>query len=283
MKISAGKIADAVALLCLDANRNLPPDVCAALAKAAQKEESELGRQMLERLEENARIAREERMPICQDTGMAVVFVELGQDLAIQGDLYAAINDGVARGYSEGYLRKSIVRHPLDRVNTGDNTPAIVHLRLVSGNKMKITLAPKGFGSENMGGIKMLKPSDGRKGVVDFVRTVVDTAGANPCPPIVVGVGLGGTMEYAAFLAKRALLREAGAPAQNPLDRDLEIELEREVNKLGIGPQGFGGTITAFAVHVESYPTHIAGLPVAVNLNCHAARHAEITLEGDIQ
>lgn len=283
MKISAGKIADAVALLCLDANRNLPPDVCAALAKAAQKEESELGRQMLERLEENARIAREERMPICQDTGMAVVFVELGQDLAIQGDLYAAINDGVARGYSEGYLRKSIVRHPLDRVNTGDNTPAIVHLCLVSGNKMKITLAPKGFGSENMGGIKMLKPSDGRKGVVDFVRTVVDTAGANPCPPIVVGVGLGGTMEYAAFLAKRALLREAGAPAQNPLDRDLEIELEREVNKLGIGPQGFGGTITAFAVHVESYPTHIAGLPVAVNLNCHAARHAEITLEGDIQ
>lgn len=283
MKISAGKIADAVALLCLDANRNLPPDVCAALAKAAQKEESELGRQMLERLEENARIAREERMPICQDTGMAVVFVELGQDLAIQGDMYAAINDGVARGYSEGYLRKSIVRHPLDRVNTGDNTPAIVHLCLVSGNKMKITLAPKGFGSENMGGIKMLKPSDGRKGVVDFVRTVVDTAGANPCPPIVVGVGLGGTMEYAAFLAKRALLREAGAPAQNPLDRDLEIELEREVNKLGIGPQGFGGTITAFAVHVESYPTHIAGLPVAVNLNCHAARHAEITLEGDIQ
>lgn len=283
MKISAGKIADAVALLCLDANRNLPPDVCAALAKAAQKEESELGRQMLERLEENARIAREERMPICQDTGMAVVFVELGQDLAIQGDMYAAINDGVARGYSEGYLRKSIVRHPLDRVNTGDNTPAIVHLRLVSGNKMKITLAPKGFGSENMGGIKMLKPSDGRKGVVDFVRTVVDTAGANPCPPIVVGVGLGGTMEYAAFLAKRALLREAGAPAQNPLDRDLENELEREVNKLGIGPQGFGGTITAFAVHVESYPTHIAGLPVAVNLNCHAARHAEITLEGDIQ
>lgn len=283
MKISAGKIADAVTLLCLDANRNLPPDVCAALAKAAQKEESELGRQMLERLEENARIAREERMPICQDTGMAVVFVELGQDLAIQGDLYAAINEGVARGYSEGYLRKSIVRHPLDRVNTGDNTPAIVHLRLVSGNKMKITLAPKGFGSENMGGIKMLKPSDGRKGVVDFVRTVVDTAGANPCPPIVVGVGLGGTMEYAAFLAKRALLREAGAPAQNPLDRDLEIELKREVNKLGIGPQGFGGTITAFAVHVESYPTHIAGLPVAVNLNCHAARHAEITLEGDIQ
>lgn len=283
MKISAGKIADAVALLCLDANRNLPPDVCAALAKAAQKEESELGRQMLERLEENARIAREERMPICQDTGMAVVFVELGQDLAIQGDMYAAINDGVARGYSEGYLRKSIVRHPLDRVNTGDNTPAIVHLCLVSGNKMKITLAPKGFGSENMGGIKMLKPSDGRKGVVDFVRTVVDTAGANPCPPIVVGVGLGGTMEYAAFLAKRALLREAGAPAQNPLDRDLENELEREVNKLGIGPQGFGGTITAFAVHVESYPTHIAGLPVAVNLNCHAARHAEITLEGDIQ
>lgn len=281
MKISSEKISETVARLCIEANRNLPADVCAALARAAEREESQLGRQMLASLEENARIARSEQMPICQDTGMAVVFVDLGQDLQVQGDIYAAINTGIAQGYTRGYLRKSIVRHPLDRTNTGDNTPAIVHLRLVPGSKLKITVAPKGFGSENMGGIKMLKPADGRKGVVDFVRSVVDSAGANPCPPVIVGVGLGGTMEYAAFLAKRALLRDAGAQAENPLDRELEKEIEQEVNSLGIGPQGFGGTVTAFAVHVESFPTHIAGLPVAVNLNCHAARHAEAILGGE--
>lgn len=281
MKISAGKIAGAVAQLCMQANRMLPGDVCAALARARAREESEIGRQILANLEENAKIARENQVPICQDTGMAVVFVELGQELKVEGDLYAAIDAGVARGYTEGYLRKSVVRHPLDRINTGDNTPAIVHLRLVPGDKMKIIVAPKGFGSENMGGLKMLKPSDGRKGVVDFVRSVVDTAGANPCPPIIVGVGLGGTMEYATFLAKRALLRKVGEPAEHPLDRELEVELEREINSLGIGPQGFGGIVTAFSVHVESYPTHIAGLPVAVNINCHAARHAEIILEGE--
>lgn len=283
MRISAGKISEAVAKLCLEANRVLPGDVCRALAKAAQTEESPIGRQMLASLEENARIAREEQMPICQDTGVAVVFVELGQDLRVDGDIYDAINQGVAKGYSEGYLRKSIVRHPLDRVNTGDNTPAIVHITLVPGDKLKITVAPKGFGSENMGGIKMLKPSEGRQGVIDFVRTVVDNAGANPCPPIIVGVGLGGTMEYAALLAKRALLRELGSRASNETDRELEIELEKEVNDLGIGPQGFGGTVTAFAVHVESYPTHIAGLPVAVNINCHAARHAETILAGEAE
>lgn len=281
MKISSEKISETVARLCIEANRNLPADVCAALSRAAEREESPLGRQMLASLEENACIARTEQMPICQDTGMAVIFVDMGQDLKVQGDIYAAINAGVAQGYHRGYLRKSIVRHPLDRTNTGDNTPAIVHLRLVPGSKLKITVAPKGFGSENMGGIKMLKPADGRKGVVDFVRSVVDSAGANPCPPVIVGVGLGGTMEYAAFLAKRSLLREAGAPAENPLDRELEKEIEQEVNSLGIGPQGFGGTVTAFAVHVESFPTHIAGLPVAVNLNCHAARHAEAILGGE--
>lgn len=281
MRIKAEKISDAVALLCIEANRNLPGDVCAALKEAAEKEESPVGRQMLDCLIENARIATTEQMPICQDTGMAVVFVDLGQELRVEGDLYAAINAGVAKGYKDGYLRKSIVRHPLDRVNTGDNTPAVVHLRLVPGDKMKITVAPKGFGSENMGGIAMLKPAQGRRGVVDFVTSVVNAAGANPCPPILVGVGLGGTMEYAAFLAKKALLRPVGEPASNPLDRELEAELDREVNALGIGPQGFGGRVTAFAVHVESYPTHIAGLPVAVNLNCHAARHKEIVLEGE--
>lgn len=279
--IRAERISDTIARLCIEANRVLPKDVCRALDRAAQGEESELGRQILASLQENARIARTEQMPICQDTGMAVVFVELGQDLKIEGDLYAAINAGVAQGYTQGYLRKSIVKHPLERENTGDNTPAIVHLRLVPGNKLKLTLAPKGFGSENMGGIAMLKPAQGRQGVVDYVCSVVEKAGANPCPPIIVGVGLGGTMEYAAYLAKRALLREVGAPAANPLDRELEIELTREVNNLGIGPQGFGGTVTAFAVHVESFPTHIAGLPVAVNINCHAARHAQLTLEGE--
>lgn len=279
--IKGERITQAVAQLFIRANRELPPDVCAALAQAAQREESPLGRQMLASLVENARLARTEQMAICQDTGMAVVFVELGRGLRVVGDLYEAINAGVAAGYREGYLRNSIVRHPLDRVNTGDNTPAVVHLLLTPGNKLKITAAPKGFGSENMGGIAMLKPAQGRQGVVDFVTGVVSAAGANPCPPVIVGVGLGGTMEYAAFLAKRALLREVGAPAANPLDRELEVELEREVNKLGIGPQGFGGRVTAFAVHVESYPTHIAGLPVAVNLNCHAARHQEIVLEGE--
>jgi fumarate hydratase subunit alpha len=281
MKISQEKITQAVAALCLEANRVLPKDVCAALVRAAKTEESEMGRQMLESLSENARIAKEESVPICQDTGITVVFVELGQKLQVEGDLYEAINHGVAQGYTEGHLRKSIVRHPLDRVNTGDNTPAIVHLTLVPGDKIKITVAPKGFGSENMGGIKMLKPSDGRQGVIDFVRSTVDNAGANPCPPIIVGVGLGGTMEFAALLAKRALLREVGAAARHPVDRELEIDLEREINSLGIGPQGFGGTVTAFSVHVESHPTHIAGLPVAVNINCHAARHAETILEGD--
>lgn len=281
MRIKAEKISAAVAQLCIEANRVLPEDVYTALAKAAETEESPVGRQMLSSILENARIARTEQMPICQDTGMAVVFVELGQELRVEGDLYEAINAGVAKGYTEGYLRKSVVRHPLDRVNTGDNTPAVVHLRLVPGNKMKITVAPKGFGSENMGGIAMLKPAQGRKGVVDFVTSVVEDAGANPCPPIIVGVGLGGTMEYATFLAKRALLREVGTPAANPLDRELELEISGEINKLGIGPQGFGGTVTAFAVHVESYPTHIAGLPVAVNINCHAARHKDIVLEGE--
>lgn len=281
MIIQSERITAAVAQLFINANRELPIDVFKAMEDAIGLEESPVGRQMLASLLENARIAATEKMPICQDTGMAVVFIELGQDLKIEGDLYAAIDRGVAEGYSHGYLRNSVVRHPLDRVNTGNNTPAVVHLRLVPGNKMKIIAAPKGFGSENMGGIAMLKPAQGRQGIIDYVTSVVNSAGANPCPPTIVGVGLGGTMEYAAFLAKRALLREVGLSAQNPIDMELEQELLTEINKLGIGPQGFGGRVTSFAVHVESFPTHIAGLPVAVNINCHAARHKEITLEGE--
>lgn len=281
MKIRGEIISEAVAKLFVEANQLLPDDVCTALAGAAKTEESPLGRQILASLQENAHLAREEGLPICQDTGLAVVFVELGQELKVEGDLYEAIDAGVAKGYTEGYLRKSAVRHPLDRVNTGDNTPAIVHLRLVPGDKMKITAVPKGFGSENMGGLAFLKPAQGRQGVVDYVLSVVEAAGANPCPPIIVGVGLGGTMEYSALLAKKALLREVGKPAIHPIDRELEIELVQKINELGIGPQGLGGRVTAFAVHVESYPTHIAGLPVAVNLNCHAARHREIILEGE--
>lgn len=281
MRIKTEAIIEAVAALFIAANRELPSDVYTALAKSVETEESPVGKQMLARILENARIAAAEKMPICQDTGMAVVFVELGQDLKVEGDLYAAINAGVAQGYARGYLRNSVVRHPLERVNTGDNTPAVIHLRLVPGAKMKIIAAPKGFGSENMGGVALLKPAQGRDGVIDYVVSVVESAGANPCPPTIVGVGLGGTMEYAAYLAKRALLREVGRSATNPLDRGLEEELMTEINRLGIGPQGFGGRVTAFAVHVESFPTHIAGLPVAVNINCHAARHKEIVLEGE--
>lgn len=281
MIIKAETITAAVAQLFIEANRDLPSDVYAALAAAAKSEESPIGRQMLTSILTNADLARTEQLPICQDTGMAVVFVELGQELKIEGDLYQAINQGVAKGYAEGYLRKSVVRHPLDRVNTGDNTPAIVHLSLAPGSKLKLTAVPKGFGSENMGGIALLKPAQGRQGIIDYVVSVVEAAGANPCPPVVVGVGLGGTMEYAAFLAKKALLREIGQQATNAHDRELETALAEEINRLGIGPQGFGGSVTAFAVHVESYPTHIAGLPVAVNLNCHAARHKEIVLEGE--
>jgi fumarate hydratase subunit alpha len=281
MKITAQRISSAIYDLCLEANHKLPKDVAEALARARRDEVSPLGKEILIQLEENARIAREEQVPICQDTGMVVVFAELGQGIQIEGDLYEAINSGVAQAYQEGFLRKSIVAHPLDRGNTGDNTPAVVHLSLVSGNKLRLVVAPKGFGSENMGGIAMLKPAQGKEGVVDFVVSVIDRAGANPCPPIIVGVGIGGTMEYAACLAKRALLRKIGSSARHPLDQELEQELLERINSLGIGPQGYGGRQTALAVHVESYPTHIAGLPVAVNLNCHAARHAETELEGE--
>lgn len=279
-EIAANVIAEAVARLCMEANFDLGRDVEQALERAVAAEESEVGQGVLQQILENARIARQEEMPICQDCGLAVVFLDLGQDVhVVGGDLYAAINEGVRRGYKEGYLRKSSVRQPFSaRVNTGDNTPAIIHTRIVPGEQVHITVAPKGGGSENMSRLAMLTPAAGRKGVADFVVKAVDEAGANPCPPIIVGVGVGGTMERVAYLAKHALLREVGTPNPDPELDELERELLERINKLGIGPQGFGGRMTALAVHIEAEPCHIASLPAAVNIQCHAARHKEITL-----
>lgn len=278
-KINAFEITEVVAALCIDSNYELGDDVYNALKRAADSEESPVGRDVLRQLIENAEIARTERVPMCQDTGLAVVFIELGQDVRITGGLLTdAVNAGVAKGYSEGYLRKSVVRHPLDRVNTGDNTPAVIHTEIVPGDRLKIIVAPKGGGSENMSAVRMLKPSDGMDGVKRFVVETVSSAGPNPCPPIIVGVGIGGTMEKAALLSKKALLRTLGESGSKPLDADLERDLLSQVNSLGIGPAGLGGRTTALAVHVESFPCHIASLPVAVNIQCHAARHREAVL-----
>ncbi len=272
-------ITDAVAHLCQQASYELGADVYQALKDAEAAETSPVGKEVLRQLIENADIARSEQVPMCQDTGFAVIFVELGQDVHITGgSLTDAINAGVAKGYCEGYLRKSIVGHPLERKNTGTNTPAIIHIEVVPGDRLKITCAPKGGGSENMSAVRMLKPSDGVEGVKRFVIETVKAAGSNPCPPIVVGVGIGGTMEKAAILAKKALLRRVGEHSPNPLDAELEAELLHMVNDTGIGPAGLGGRTTALAVNVETYPAHIASLPVAVNIQCHAARHKEIVL-----
>lgn len=273
-------IVDAVAELCFEAAMELPGDVLTAIRQAEGAETSELGKSLLKEYVENAAIARDEAMPLCQDTGFAVFFVELGDQVRITGgDLSSAINEGTAKGYQEHYLRKSIVRDPIfDRTNTGDNTPAVIHLDLVPGDKLEILLAPKGGGSENMSAIAMLKPSQGRDGVVQFVADTVIGAGGNPCPPTIVGVGVGGTFEKAAFLAKKALLRPVGAPHPDPNYAKLEAEILEKINASGVGSQGLGGDVTAFAVHVEPHPCHIASLPVAVNLNCHAARHAATTL-----
>jgi len=250
-----------------------------ALKKAYDSELSLTGKEIIQQLMENAKIASSEKVPMCQDTGYAVVFVELGQDVHIEGGLLEdAINEGVRRGYTEGFLRKSIVGHPLERVNTGDNTPAVIHIKLVPGEQIKIIVAPKGGGSENMSAIKMLKPSEGVEGVKKFILDTVRAAGPNPCPPIIVGVGIGGTMEKAALIAKEALLRPAGTPNPRPEIAKLESEFLNDVNALGIGPQGLGGIYTALAVHIEIYPAHIASLPVAVNINCHASRHREAIL-----
>ena len=266
-EISAARITDVVARLCVEANNHLPQDVKDCIRCSYEQENWGQAREILERIMENYEIADREDCPVCQDTGVACVFVKLGQEVHIDGDLNEAINEGVRRGYRDGYLRKSVVRDPLDRVNTGDNTPAMIYFDIVPGDVCEITVAPKGFGSENMSQIKMLKPSDGEQGVKDFVVKVVEEAGPNPCPPIVVGVGVGGTFDKAAFLAKKALMRHAGQPNPNPYYAAMEQELLERINALGIGPQGFGGKTTALAVNIEYLPTHIAGLPVAVNLN----------------
>lgn len=272
-EIEAKRIADVVARLCVEANYHLPEDMKARIASCCAAETWPQAKGILERIMENYQIADAEKVPICQDTGMACVFLKIGQDVHIRGDLTEAVNEGVARGYREGYLRKSVVRDPLNRVNTGDNTPAILYTELVPGEKIEITVAPKGFGSENMSAIKMLRPSDGVEGVMDFVIQTVKNAGPNPCPPVVVGVGLGGTFDKAAYLAKKALLRSVEEANADPYYAGLERTLLERINALGIGPQGFGGKTTALAVNIETYPTHIAGLPVAVNINCHVTRH----------
>ncbi len=271
-EINASAITETVARLCVEANRHLPQDVRECIACAREQETWAAAQEILDRIRENYQIADRDEVAICQDTGMACVFLEIGQEVHIRGDLRAAVDEGVRQGYSQ-YLRKSVVRDPLDRVNTGDNTPAMLYTELVPGDGLKITVAPKGFGSENMSQIRMLKPSDGLQGVKDFILKVVEDAGPNPCPPIVVGVGLGGTFDKAALLAKKALMRPLNVRSEDPFYRALEEELLEKINGLGIGPQGFGGRTTALAVNIETLPTHIAGLPVAVNINCHVTRH----------
>ncbi|MDR0931827.1 MAG: fumarate hydratase [Victivallales bacterium] len=273
-------VAAAVAELCGKAACDLPEDVLDRLRQMETQEISDLGRDFFVQYFENARIARNERMALCQDTGFAVFFVELGDCIRFdRGTIYDAISEGVACGYRKYFLRKSIVNDPLfDRKNTTDNTPPVIHLELVPGDKLHITLAPKGGGAENMSAIRMLKPSDGRNGVIDFALETLRNAGGNPCPPTVVGMGIGGTFEKAAFLSKKALLRKLGEPNPDPRYAELEQEILEKINATNIGPQGLGGSITSLAVHIEFFPCHIASLPVAINLNCHAARHAEVEI-----
>lgn len=277
--INVDDITQLVEKLCIDANCVLSKDIKLCLEKQCKVEESPLGRDILKTLLENAEIAKTERSPMCQDTGMTVVFITLGQDIHVEGGfLEDAINEGVRRGYTKGFLRKSVVKDPFDRINTGDNTPAVIHYELVPGDVFEVTIAPKGFGSENKSQLCMLTPSQGLQGVKDFIIRVVSEAGANPCPPIIVGVGVGGTMERSAYLAKKALLRPVGTVNANPDLAKIEADLLEEINKLGIGPAGFGGRTTAMAVHLNTQATHIAGLPVSVNIGCHATRHASGSL-----
>ncbi|MCO7145907.1 MAG: fumarate hydratase [Coprococcus sp.] len=275
-EISCNAIISSIKEMCIQATHYLSDDMKSALYKGVEKEESPLGRQILEQLCENLTIAGEDMIPICQDTGMAVVFVEIGQEVHItDGGLEDAINEGVRQGYVEGYLRKSVVSDPIERVNTQDNAPAIIHYSIVPGDRFRITLAPKGFGSENMSRVVMLKPADGIEGVKKVILETVDLAGPNACPPMVIGVGVGGDFEKCAIMAKHALTRAAGEHSSVPYVRALEEEMLDKVNRLGIGPGGLGGTVTAFAVNIETYPTHIAGLPVAVNICCHVNRHVK--------
>lgn len=278
-QIDCTKVIEAVEKLCMEANYDLGQDVMQSFRKAKATESSPLGQEVLDLLIENAEVARLEKVPMCQDTGIAVLFVEIGQDLrVVGGSLTDALNEGVRRGYEKGYLRKSVVNDPLERVNTKDNTPAVIHYDIVPGEQLKIIIAPKGAGSENMSALKMCKPSEGLDGVIGFVLDTVNNAGGNPCPPIVVGVGIGGTMEKATILAKRGLLRNIGERNRDERLAKIELDILDKINKTGIGPAGFGGITTALDVHIETYPTHIAMMPVAVNINCHAARHKEIIL-----
>lgn len=278
-EIDVSAITEAVKNLCMDANYYLGKDVVQRLQECEKKEESPTGKEVLNKILENAQIAESDQVPLCQDTGFAVFFVELGQEVHIVGgDFVEAVNEGVRRGYKEGYLRKSIVGDPIERTNTGDNTPAVIYTDIVQGDGVKIIIAPKGGGSENMSEVKMLAPAAGIEGVKDFVIDRVLRSGANPCPPVVVGVGIGGTFDKCAQIAKRALLRPIGSKHPNPFYAELEEELLERINRLGIGPQGFGGRCTALAVHVEVHPCHIASFPVAVNMQCHVARHKEVVL-----
>lgn len=277
-EISAADVTAAVRNICIEANTTLAPDMVRALDLAREGEKSSLGKKILGQLEENLKLAKEEQIPICQDTGMAVFFVTLGQEVHVEGGLTEAINEGVRQGYTEGYLRKSVVGDPLQRINTRDNTPAIIHYDVVSGDELTITIAPKGFGSENMSKQYMLKPADGVEGVRNAVLKTVSEAGPNACPPFVVGVGIGGDFELSAILAKKALTRNTAIRSSLPHIRQLEEELLASINRLGIGPAGLGGKNTALAVNIETYATHIAGLPVAVNMCCHVNRHKTVKL-----
>ena len=277
--VQVQEITEQIREMCILVNHELSQDMQEKLAEAKSCEESVLGKQILEQLEDNLKIAKEDRIPICQDTGMAVIFLEIGQDVHLEGgNVEEAINEGVRQGYVQGYLRKSVVKDPLIRENTKDNTPAVIHYSIVPGEQIKITLAPKGFGSENMSRVFMLKPADGIEGVKKAILQAVDDAGPNACPPMVVGVGIGGTFEKCALMAKQALTRPANESSPIPYIRDMEKEMLEKINSLGIGPGGLGGTVTAFAVNINTYPTHIAGLPVAVNICCHVNRHIVRTI-----
>lgn len=277
-KIKSEQIVEQVKKLCIEASLYLGDDVLSCIKEKAKTEKSEVGKNILNILVENAEIAKEKNIPICQDTGMAVFFVKIGQEVLVEGDTITdAINEGVRQGYEEGYLRKSVVS-PISRINTKDNTPAIIHYEMVKGNEIKIEFAAKGFGSENMSKMKMLKPSDGLEGIKKFIIDTVSEAGPNPCPPMVIGVGIGGTVDKCAQIAKKALFRELGEFNEDENIAKLESELLASINKLGIGPQGLGGTTTALGLNIETFPTHIAGLPVVVNINCHASRHKKVVI-----
>lgn len=277
-KIELAEVTAKIKDMFIDACENIPENVLCTLKSAEKREESPLGREVIGKIVENDLLARDKRLPICQDTGVAVVMLTIGSEVVFEGDIYEAVNEGVRQAYTEGYLRKSVVRHPLDRVNTKDNTPAIIHVKIVPGDSFRIDVAPKGGGSENMSVVKMLIPADGVEGIKKLVLDTVYNAGGKPCPPVIVGLGIGGNFEKCALMAKEALFREIDDHSPDPIARKLEDELLEEINRLGVGPMGFGGTVTCLAVKVNTYPCHIASLPVAINIQCHAARHKTCTL-----